>query len=207
MYVPPWFAETDLPTLHDFIEQHSFGMLISQVDRAPFATHLPFLLDRHAGAHGTLVGHVARANPHWQHFDSPSALAVFSGPHAYISPSWYAADNVVPTWNYQAVHVYGQITKVEDEPSLLAMIQDLVTLYEKNRPQPWSFDPTDTFINRLLAQIVGFRLEITRIEGKFKLGQNHPVERREKVVAALLAEGHENARAIAAAMQSTLRGS
>src|ERR1700759_3803266 len=106
MYVPSHFAETDLATLHDFIERYSFGLLVSQVDGQPFGTHLPFLLDRSA-PHGTLIGHMARANPHWQSLREQPALVVFAGPHAYISPTWYEAANVVPTWNYTAVHVSG----------------------------------------------------------------------------------------------------
>ena len=204
MYVPSWFAETDTTTLHDFIEQNSFGTLISQLEGAPFATHLPFVLDRNAGPHGTLFGHVARANPQWQHFAGQTVLAMFNGPHTYISPTWFAAENFVPTWNYQAVHLYGQITTIDDEDSLLKIVQKLVAKYERNLPQPWSFDPSTTLAKRMLAQIVGFRIDITRIEGKFKLSQNHPVERRENVVAALRLQDNENAQAIVTAMQSTI---
>ena len=204
MYIPPAFAETDLAKLHDFIEQNSFGLLVSQVEDKPFATHLPFLLDRNAGPQGTLIGHVARANPHWQHFAMQTVLAVFSGPHAYISPTWYEAENVVPTWNYLAVHVYGQITAIEDESSLLEIVQNLVSVYERNMPEPWSLDPSANFSKRMLAQIVGFRIGITKIEGKFKLNQNHPAERRQKVVLALRTRGGENAEAIAAAVQRTI---
>lgn len=203
MYVPSSFAETDLATLHDFVEQNSFGVLVSQVEGNPFATHLPFLLDRKTGRYGTLIGHVARANPQWQHFTQETVLAVFSGPHAYVSPTWYEAENVVPTWNYVAVHVSGSITVIEDECSLLEIVQKLTSVYERTMPQPWTFDPSATFIQRMLAQIVGFRIDITSIEGKFKLNQNHPVERREKVMSALRVRGGENALAIAAAMQLT----
>src|SRR4051812_5840105 len=106
MYVPAAFAEPDRGRLHEFIEAYSFGLLVSS-HRGPFATHLPFLLDRTAGPHGTLVGHMARANPQWHDLDGREVLAVFSGPHAYVSPSWYEADDVVPTWNYVAVHARG----------------------------------------------------------------------------------------------------
>src|SRR5690349_5446526 len=98
MYVPAPFAVTDIVRLHDFIERNSFGLLVSQVEGRPFASHLPFLLDRKACANGTLVGHVARANPQWKEAQGQSALAVFSGPHAYVSPTWYEAEQVVPTW-------------------------------------------------------------------------------------------------------------
>src|SRR5581483_7907510 len=96
MYIPVAFAETNLTTLHDFIEQNSFGVLVSQFDGLPFATHLPFLLERTAGRHGTLIGHLARANPQWQQASGQTALAIFSGPHVYISPTWYEAEQVVP---------------------------------------------------------------------------------------------------------------
>src|SRR5271163_3835443 len=88
MYIPAAFAEADLTKLHDFMEQNSFGLLVAQVEGAPFASHLPFLLERTAGPHGTLVGHMARANPQWRDAGGQTALAIFSGPHAYISPTW-----------------------------------------------------------------------------------------------------------------------
>ena len=205
MYVPAAFADHDLARLHDFIERHSFGLLVSQVESLPFATHLPFLLDRTAGAHGALIGHMARANPQWREADGQTVLNIFSGPHAYISPTWYEAEQLVPTWNYTAVHVYGCIQIIEEESALLDIVQETVRVYESAMPRPWSFDGAGTFAERLLAQIIGFRIEIDKIEGKWKLNQNHPVERREKVVWALeQREGDENAKAIAALMRRTL---
>src|SRR5262245_15668795 len=176
MYTPAAFAEADLTRLHDLIEQNSFGLLVSQVEGLPFATHLPFLLDRTAGPRGTLACHVARANPQWRDVGGQTALAIFSGPHAYISPTWYEAEQVVPTWNYAAVHVYGRVQVVEDEGALLDIVQKMVRVYEQAMPRPWSFDPSATFAGRLLGQIVGLRLEVERIEGKLKMSQNHPVE-------------------------------
>lgn len=204
MYIPTAFAEADLTTLHDFIEQYSFGLLVSQVDGLPFATHLPFLLERAAGPHGTLVGHIARANPQWRKAGGQTALAIFSGPHAYITPTWYEAEQVVPTWNYTAVHAYGRVQVIEDESALRDIVRDMVRVYEQAMPRPWSFDPSSTFAKRMLAQIVGFRIEIEKIEGKWKLSQNHPVERRRKVVRALQQWGGENAQAIAVMMQAML---
>lgn len=204
MYIPAAFAEPDLTRLHDFIEQNSFGVLVSQVDGLPFASHLPFLLDRTAGPHGTLAGHMARANPQWREAAGQTALAIFSGPHAYISPTWYEAEQVVPTWNYTAVHAYGQVEIVEDQAALLEIVQKSVQLYERTMPRPWSFDPSSTFVERQLAQIVGFRMEVGKIEGKFKLNQNHPAERRKKVVRALQQRGGEDAQTIAALMAAML---
>ncbi len=204
MYTPPYFAETDRTALHDLIERHSFGVLVSLVDGVPFATHLPFFLDRDAGTHGTLVGHMARANPHWRELVAQPVLAVFSGPHAYISPTWYESTHVVPTWNYVAVHVTGRATLVEERDALLDIVRRTVTYYESALPNPWVMDESGTFVDRLLPQIVGFRIEITKIEGKQKLNQNHPTERREKVIRALQAQGDENATDIAALMRATL---
>lgn len=204
MYIPPALQESDLPTLHDFIERHSFGLLVSRHNGSPFATHLPFLLDRASGPFGTLRGHVARANPQWEQCLEQQVLAVFSGPHAYISPTWYEAEYVVPTWNYVAVHAYGQVELVEDHDGLLDIVRRSVEVYERSMPRPWSVSEPDTFVDRLLKQIVGFRIEVARIEGKWKLNQNHPVERREKVVRALSERGDENSTAIATLMRRQL---
>lgn len=204
MYIPPAFLESDLPTLHDFIERHGFGLLVSQQDGSPFATHLPLLLDRAAGPCGTLSGHVARANPQWEQCPGQQVLAVFSGAHAYISPTWYEAEHVVPTWNYVAVHAYGRVRLVEHQPDLLDLVRRLVEFYEGAMPRPWVLGESDLFVERLLQQIVGFRIEIERLEGKWKLNQNHPVERREKVVRALGERMDENSTAIAALMRQQL---
>jgi transcriptional regulator len=204
MYIPAAFAESDLARLHDFIEQNGFGLLVSQAGGLPFATHLPFLLERTAGPHGTLVGHLARANPQWREAAGQTALAIFSGPHAYVSPSWYEAEQVVPTWNYTAVHAYGRVEVIEDRAALLAIVREMVRVYERAMPRPWSFDPSGTFAGRMLAQIVGFRIEVEKIEGKWKLNQNQPVERRRKVVRALRQRGGENAEGVAALMEAML---
>jgi transcriptional regulator len=202
MYLPAAFAELDLNKLHDFIEQNNFGLLVSEVEGLPFATHLPFLLERTTGPHGTLVGHMARANPQWREASGQTALTIFSGPHAYISPTWYEAEQVVPTWNYAAVHAYGRVEIVEDKDALLEIVQETVRVHEQAMPRPWSLSDSGTFVERLLGQIVGFRIEIEKVEGKWKLNQNHPVERRKKVVRALQAQGDEKAQAIAAMMQA-----
>jgi transcriptional regulator len=204
MYIPPAFLESDRSTLHEFIEGHSFGLLVSQHDGVPFATHAPFLLDRSAGSLGALLGHVARANPQWEQCAGQQVLAVFSGPHAYVSPTWYGAEQVVPTWNYVAVHVYGVVRLVEDQPGLRAIVGRTVEVYERSMPRPWRLGESGQFIERMLKQIVGLRIEIERIEGKWKLNQNHSVERREKVIRALAERGDENSSAIADLMRQRL---
>ena len=204
MYVPTHFAETDPATLHAVIEAHSFGLLVSDIGGVPFATHLPFLLEPSSGPHGTLVGHMARANPHWRGLAGQTALAVFSGPHAYISPSWYEAENVVPTWNYSAIHASGPVLLIEDRDGLLDIVERSVAVYESAMPAPWKLDASGIFLDRMLAQIVGFRIEIATIEGKWKMSQNHPVERREKVIRALGERGDVDSTAVAEMIRQTL---
>jgi transcriptional regulator len=201
MYIPPAFAKTELNMLHDLIERHSFGLLISQVDGVPFATHLPFLLDRDEGEFGTLVGHTALANPQCAAANDQSVLAIFSGPHTYISPSWYESDNVVPTWNYVAVHAIGKIEIINDSAEVLDIVQRLVNKYERSMPAPWSFDGTTTFAERMVSQITGFRIKIASIEGKWKLSQNQPVERRQKVIDALKSKTDADSIAVADLMK------
>jgi len=204
MYVPAHFAEPDLGTLHEFIDGHSFGLLFSQHDGRPFATHLPFLLDHSAGPSGTLLGHVARQNPQWQQLAGQEVLAVFHGPHAYISPTWYQAERTVPTWNYVAVHAYGVARLIDDPAELVALVQELTRVSEQQMPTPWTFDPADPFVRKLATQIVGFRIEIDRMEGKWKLNQNHPAERRRRVVNALREQDGDDAREVADLMDRGL---
>jgi transcriptional regulator len=203
LYIPAAFNESDLSTLHDFIEQNSFGLLCSWHDGKPFASHLPFLLERGAAARGVLVGHMARANPQWRQAAGQEVLAVFSGPHAYISPAWYEADDVVPTWNYVAVHAVGTLEVVDEPEALRTIVAAMVSHYESSRPQPWQLGGPSAYLDRMLRGIVGFRIEIAVLEGKWKLGQNHPWPRREKVVRALREQGGENAQAIADLMERT----
>jgi len=204
MHVPAVFAETNLAKLHDLMEQHSFALLITQVDGQPFATHLPILLERSSGQFGSLMGHMAAANAQWKQAAGQTSLAIFSGPHAYVSPTWYEAEQVVPTWNYVAVHAYGRIEIIDERNSLLEILRRSVQFYEQNLPRPWSFDDSSQFTERMLRQIVGFRIAIEKIEGKWKMNQNHPVERRKKVVRALRERGDENALGVAELMQAML---
>jgi transcriptional regulator len=198
VYIPTAFQQTDLPTLQAFIEQHSFGLLTSVgPDGVPFASHLPLLLDRQLGPAGALTGHMARANPQWRHADGKPVLAVFAGPHHYVSPAWYEADAVVPTWNYVAVHVTGVFRAVHDRDALRNIVAATVAFYEGGRARPWQLEPAGDFLERMLNGIVGFRVEVERYEGKWKLSQNHPPERREKVARALRELGGEDATALA----------
>jgi transcriptional regulator len=123
-------------------------MIVSQVDGLPFATHIPFLLRQTEGQYGTLVGHVARANPHWRQFAGQTAMVVFTGPHVYVSPTWYEAQNVLPTWNYTAVHAYGRVEIIDGGEPLLDILKSTVQVYEKGMPEPWTFEGEGTFAER-----------------------------------------------------------
>jgi transcriptional regulator len=205
MYIPKSFAETDQKRLHEFIGAHSFATLVSQDSAEPCASHLPLLLDVDAGSHGRLIGHMARANPQWEQADGQRVLAIFHGPHAYISPTWYEAVNVVPTWNYVAVHVYGTLRLQADRGRLLEIVRQYVEYYESDLPQSWSVDTAERhFIDGLLDAIIGFEIDIDRIEGKWKLNQNHDETRRKKVIQGLRESGGENQRQIAELMSQTL---
>jgi transcriptional regulator len=204
MYVPPIFARTDPAELFAFIEAHSFGLLVSNHGGEPFATHIPLLLDRTAGPHGTLLGHVARANPQWRDLADQTVLAVFSGPHAYVSPSWYEAENVVPTWNYVAVHATGVLRLVEDADAAADILAATVATYESTMPTPWRLDTSTEYFRKQVKGIVAFRIQVTRLEGKWKLNQNHPPERREKVARALEQSANPGDREIARLVLETL---
>jgi transcriptional regulator len=203
MYVPAAFAQTDLGALHDLIEAHDFGLLVSQGPDGLIASHLPFLLDRTRGAHGTLYAHVARANPQWRNLADGEAMAVFQGPHAYISPSWYKSHPSVPTWNYAAAHVYGRVTLIEDAASLQALVNRLVARHEGQRAPAWSTEGLpQKFIDGMLRGIVGFEMAITRIDGKQKLSQNRSATDRRGVIAALAGSESTDDRALGAYMQA-----
>src|SRR5271168_1943416 len=182
MYIPKHFEVTDSSTLHEFIDTYSFGTLVTVGGEQAIATRIPLILDRASGRHGSLLGHVARANPQWRSFDgNRQCLVMFDGPHAYVSPSWYATSPAVPTWNYATVHVYGTPRPI----------------YEAGMPQPWPGKLPADFKAAMLKAIVGFAIEIDRIEGKFKLGQNRPVEDRIGTVARLESSSDPAARALA----------
>jgi transcriptional regulator len=189
MYIPSAFRADDRALLYDLIERHGFGTLVTVIDGTPFATHLPFLLDRERGL---LLGHVARANPHWRALGGPAeSLAIFQGPHGYVSPSWYATAPAVPTWNYAAVHVYGPARPLDDEARLLDLLGRLVARYESGRRRPWAMDLPADYRKKMLHGIVGFEVPITRVEGKLKLSQNRPAEDRQRVIDELAAGGAE----------------
>src|SRR5262249_43013719 len=162
---PSMFEMAEREEMWSLIERYPFGVLVTMRDGVPFATHLPFVRDGEA-----LMGHVARANPQWQGLADQEALAIFSGPHAYVSPAWYEAEGVVPTWNYVAVHAYGRCRLVEGD-ELMALLERSVGAFDR---AGWRLDKD--YAARLAGGIVGFRMEGVRLEGKAKLSQNQPTE-------------------------------
>jgi transcriptional regulator len=206
MYTPSHFAEQDLPTLHAFIRAHSLGTLISQVDGAPFATHLPFTIDASKGDYGTLYCHVARANQHWHamHEDNQS-LVIFRGPHVYVSPAWYTEPGV-PTWNYTAVHAYGKVRLIEERDELIALLESLVRINEAANATDYKFNPDAPEVAQRLGYIVGMEIPIEGLHGKFKLSQNRSQRDQQAVVARLNERQTGDDLAIAQLMQKNLKG-
>jgi transcriptional regulator len=190
MYIPPAFREDDLAVLHALMRDYSFAILVTRGESFPVATHLPFLLESERGPYGTLLGHMARANTQWQGFDGErEALVIFQGPHAYITPSWYEPGLNVPTWNYAAVHAYGKPRVIEDEAALTRLLHASVQTFEAGFEQPWTLDmPNDAFRGKLKG-IVGFEMEITRLEGKLKMSQNRSASEQERVADELKQSG------------------
>lgn len=198
MYIPKPHEETDILVLHQLIKAHPFGMLITLMDGELVANHIPFVLDVERGEYGTLLGHVARANPVWQSFSSTeNALVIFQGTDAYITPSWYpskhAHGKAVPTWNYAVVHAYGLPRVVEDREWLLQQVTQLTEIHEADQVLPWQVSdaPTD-FTERLLGAIVGIEIPIAKLLGKWKTSQNRPETDKLGVIAGLLAKGDQS---------------
>lgn len=204
MYVPRHFEVADRAWCHALMRAQSFAVMITADDAgAPFATHLPFLLDDGRGPLGTLRGHVARANPHWRYLAAGRpTLVVFAGAHAYVSPSWYATHPAVPTWNYVAVHATGVGALVEDAARVKALLADLVRAYEgAGRPAAWSFESlAEDYVAGMQRGIVAFEIPIERLEGKAKLSQNRDAVDQGRTREALAAADDPLARAVAAMM-------
>jgi transcriptional regulator len=191
--------------IHDLIRAHSFGILVSRQRETVEASHLPFLLEAARGPLGTLVGHLARANPQWQTLqEGAEAMVIFPGPHAYISPSWYELHPSVPTWNYVAVHAYGIPRLVEEPAAVRQILESLVQTYEGRFDEPWRMELPDSFLEQRIRQIVAFEIEITRLEGKRKLSQNRRQEDRQGAIAGLLRQGDPMSVEVAALMRHTL---
>jgi transcriptional regulator len=204
MYVPKHFEVTDPAAVEAFIRRNAFATLISIIEGEPFATHLPLILEGPPAAGGTLLGHVARANPHWQAFDGDQeTLAVFQGPHAYVSPQWYENLPAVPTWNYAAVHVYGSASLMADD-ELASFVDRLTRVYEDGLAPGPPYKVPPEYRDGLIKGIVGFELKISRVEAKFKLSQNRPGVDQRNVIASMEAGGGAVEQALGALMREHL---
>lgn len=204
MYLPEHFKETNPERISAIIDDYPFGMLVTVPDGVPFVSHLPFIFERSAGTKGKLLCHMARANPQWQHFAScGEVLVVFQGPHAYISPSWYTLPGV-PTWNYAVVHLRGTPRLIETESGLEALIERLTQVHESRMEYPWKPDYTGERRSGLLNMIVGCEIEITDIQGKFKLSQNRSPEDRQNVIEQLSQSGNQTEVAVAKLMSGEI---
>ncbi len=212
MYTPEIFLLTDPAEVDRILRDYSFGLLVTAAEGAPVASHLPFLFDAGRGPKGTLLCHMARANPQWKDFAKleaaeSEALVVFQGPHGYISPSWYAGGPAVPTWNYLAVHAYGLPRIIDDAAKIKAHQERLVDTHEAGFAAPWSMaSQQDEYIARMLRGIVAFEIPISRLEAKAKLNQNKSAADRQGVIAALETSDRPGDVELAAAMRRMAEG-
>jgi transcriptional regulator len=209
MYVNPLYAERELPVLHEMIETARFGLLVLCAG-GPLAAHIPFVLHRNEGPNGTLLAHVARIDPLARHLgevhegqgahEGHEALAIFSGPKAYVSPQWYQGDGL-PTYNFLAVHAHGRPRLLEDRDAVLAYLAELVDVHERQMPSSWSLaSAAEEHVDELLPHIVAFTLEMESIQGKRKLSQSKSAEDRDGVIRGLRERASDDDRAIAEAM-------
>jgi transcriptional regulator len=202
MYMPELFREDDLSTLHALMRDYSFATLVTQHEGVPCATHLPLILEADGGPYGTLLGHVARANPQWRDFDaSQQVLVIFQGPHTYVSPSWYEVELSVPTWNYAAVHAYGTPRLITDYDACYALLDTLVRTHEAQFARPWLFQLPEDYVHKMMQGIVAFAIPITRLEGKFKLSQNRSLTDQQHVAATLQQSADPVSRDVGTLMQ------
>jgi transcriptional regulator len=205
MYLPPQFKEEDVPTLHAAIREARVASFVTLGASGIVASHIPMMVDPTPGPYGTLRGHIARANPQWRDVVAGSeALAIFLGPNAYVTPSYYATKRetgkVVPTWNYVAIHAYGTAEFIDDPEWLRALVTELTRTHEAGRAAPWAVsDAPPDFVAGMLRSIVGIKLPIARLEGKWKMSQNRPAVDHPGIVAGLAEDGEAAVSEIVAA--------
>ena len=209
MHMRDVFAVTDPTELEALLSELRFGCLVTHGPGGLFATHLPFLF---APRPRVFAGHIARENPHWERAGDDEALIIFQGLDVYISPNWYlskqAHGRVVPTWNYEAVHIYGRLTWRPQEDWLLGHLAALTDRFEAFQPKPWATsDAPDDYVRQLAAQVIGLELSVERVEAKRKLSQNRPKPDRLGVIAGLANTQSEAARMMAEKIKATEAGS
>ena len=202
VYLPPAFTETREEVLVAHIERHDFGLLVTQGSAGLIASQIPFLIERRDGKL-YLEGHIARANPQADDLDGTGeALAIFAGPHAYISPGWYQTGPAVPTWNYASVHAYGTARRMADPDWLRNLVGRLSQRHETRETTPWRMaELPEPYVASMLTGIVGLEIAVSRLEGKFKLSQNRPAADRPRIIAALERREDAESRAVAQLMR------
>ena len=200
MYIPPHSLIEDLQEIHSFIEKNSFAILVTNNHGTINATHIPVLIEKNEGSYGTLYCHIAKANSQWKDFDK-EALVIFPGAHHYISSSWYETDQSVPTWNYIAVHAYGEMEIVNDREEKIRIVKDLVKFFEGEGSTYSTDNLQERYFEGLLKGIIAFRISITKLEGKQKLSQNRSKESQKRVISELEKAGNDNAKQIAELMK------
>lgn len=200
MYIPEIYKNENQEEIQNFIHENGFAILINQTDGKLWATHIPLILDKNAEGNDILVGHVSKENPQGESFKANTeVLAVFSGPHSYISSSWYDHENV-PTWNYLAVHVYGKVTVLNLEESVNSL-KKLVDKYEKNSEKPVRVEDLSKQTMMQARGIVAFEIEITAVEAVKKLSQNRDAKNYQNIIGKLENTGDPNAKQIASEMK------
>jgi transcriptional regulator len=201
MYVPKYARNDDPNLIREFIESHPFATLISHKAEM-YANHFPFLVNGENGRL-TLSSHMARSNPQWEQIDGSGVLLIFQGPHAYISPSFYVNKLNVPTWNYTAVHAYGKARTIHDISVIEGILSKTVEKFESLREEPWKYDLPEDFRRKLTEAIVGFEVDVERIESKFKLSQNRTPDDYQAVVSALSKLSDQNSKELLKYMFTT----
>ena len=182
MYIPPYYREDDKTKLFDFMQKHNFATLINSLNNLPIATHLPFVIEERENRF-FLVSHMAKANPQWESFSNDEVLVIFQGPHAYISPSHYEKQQNVPTWNYIAVHAYGKVRIINEPKEVLYLMERTIHTFEEKFFEQWKSLSPD-YVNGMLKAIVAFEIEVTKLEGKYKLSQNKTKNEQQNIISA-----------------------
>jgi len=207
MYIPHAFREDNVEKLAAFMQAHSFATLVSTIDDLPVASHIPLVVTVQDNV-VKLTGHLAKPNPQWQAFGKNESLAIFTGAHAYISPSLYEQRQNVPTWNYVAVHAYGVpqiITRASSPEIMEKMMEETINTYESEYKSQWH-DLSHSYREGMMSEIVGFEMTVTRLQGKYKLSQNRSHVDRHNVAHALLQSSDPSAREVGMMMQQQLEG-
>jgi len=207
MYIPKYSEIQDPLILYDFMERNNFATLITNEKTGLFANHLPLLLEKVNDTEVFLLGHLARANPHYRSFkEGKDTLILFHGPHAYITPSLYVEKLNVPTWNYTAVHAHCKPEIIEDPEKIEEILKKSVDFFERDNPKQWKYDLPEEFRTSLIRAIAGVKFSIQKLEGKFKLSQNRDSEDYKAVLSEFERRDAPNGRELARLMRITSPG-